>query len=773
MIALIPTKEVAVMPSVETNVLLGRECSINAAYLALNSNDKKLVLSIQKNVELEKVEADGIEEYGVLVEILKIYKVSEKTYRIVVKGKNRVKLSNTIYDEENKCFMTNITNLRTVKDLQDNSINNAENILKSAAMLLSYGNESKNDVMSVNTIEDLIDTLVFRIPFETHVKQYYLTIKSLQKRVDTFYDDVKYETQRFIIENDINNKLKENIDESQRNYYLKEKMKVLKEELGENENSDLDNLQNRIEENADMPEGFKNKLRKELKKLKNTPVFSGEYNVTLNYIEVLLDLPFKKSENEEFNIKKVKSILDKDHYGLKEVKDTIIEFLSVMKLKSKLSEKDTKKYSTILCLIGPPGVGKTSFATSIAHAMNRKFEKISLGGVNDESEIRGHRRTYVGAMPGRIIEAIKRAGVSNPVILLDEIDKLDSNFKGDPASALLEVLDPTQNSKFEDHFIDYPYDLSDVLFICTANNYQTIPEALYDRMEIIELESYTELEKLKIAKKYLIPQVYEETNIKLSLSEELIFKIINEYTREAGVRNLKREFLKIARKIAREMLETKKEKFRITKANITKYLGPEKFKPEKQMQKKPKVGSVVGLAWTAVGGTTLEVQGVKMEGSGKLLLTGKLGDVMQESAKVAYSFVRSIKNKLGIKEEFEKNMDIHLHFPEGAVPKDGPSAGITITTAIISVLLNKGVRQDLAMTGEITINGDVLPVGGIKEKVIAAHRIGIREVILPYDNIVDTKLLPKEILEDMKFNFVKNYKEVLNLAFSNEGMEDK
>lgn len=767
MIALIPTREVAVMPSVETSLLLGREYSINAAYNALNSTDKKIILVMQKNIETDEVDEKGLEEYGVLAEVVKIYKISNTTYRLVVKGKNRIKLTDVKFNKDHKYFEANSTNVRTIKDLKENGANNAENILKSAAMLLSLLNDasSENQMLSVESIEELIDILVYRLPFNPQVKQYYLSIRSLQKRVDTFYEDAKYESQRIFIENDINTKLKENIDESQRNYYLKEKMKVLKEELGENDNDVLDSLEKRIESKV-MPNDLKEKIRKEFRKLKNTSNFSAEYNVTLNYIEVVLDLPFEKSKEEEFNIKKVKKILDEDHYGLKEVKDTILEFLSVMKLKGKIKEENDKKFSTILCLIGPPGIGKTSFATSIARAMNRKFEKISLGGINDESEIRGHRRTYVGAMPGRIIEAIKRSGVSDPVILLDEIDKLDSNFRGDPASALLEVLDPSQNSKFEDHFIDYPYDLSNVLFICTANNFQTIPEPLYDRMEVIELESYTEIEKLNIAKKYLLSQIKEETGINLKLTDEVILKIINEYTREAGVRNLKREFLKIARKIAREMLETDKKQSRVTKVSLNKYLGPEKFKPEKRMQKEPKIATVTGLAWTSVGGTTLEVQGVKMEGSGKLLLTGKLGEVMQESAQVAHSYVRSLKEKLEIKEHFEKELDIHLHFPEGAVPKDGPSAGITITTAIISVLLNKPVRQDLAMTGEITVTGDVLPVGGIKEKVIAAHRIGIREVILPFENTVDTTLLPKEILDEMKFDFVKNYMEVFDIAFA-------
>lgn len=768
MTALIPARDIVIMPGVETKINLGREFSINAAYHALKT-DKKIVISIQKDVYSEKVDTNSIEEYGVLAEVTKIYKIGQDLYRLVLEGKKRVKLSNIIYNEELAMFETDYSVVKTIRDLdEEKEKENIEKIMKSISALIPFiANPSNNEelkILKVGSIEELLDNLIYKLPFEIHIKQSYLSIRSLKKRLESFYEDVKYESQRFMVDSEINTKLKDQIDENQRNYYLKEKIKVLKEELGEEGSEELENIYRNIEQ-KEMPKDFKEKLLKEYNKLKNTNNFSAEYNVILNYIETILDLPFYEKTESIIDIAKVKKILDNDHYGLNKVKDAILEYLSVYKLKLNNKTKKEEKVSSVICLLGPPGIGKTSFASSIARAMGREFIKISLGGVSDESEIRGHRRTYVGAMPGRIIEAIRRSKVSNPVILLDEIDKLDYNFKGDPASALLEVLDSSQNTKFEDRFIDFPYDLSNVLFICTANNYQTIPEPLYDRLEIIELESYTELEKLNIAKQYLIKQVEDETTIKLKLADKIILKIINDYTREAGVRNLKRELVKLARKIARKMLEENREIPKITIKNLTDYLGYEVYKPEKQSEKKPKIGVVTGLAWTSVGGTTLEVQAVKMEGDGSLLLTGKLGEVMQESAKVAHSYVRSIKKDLDIKEKFEKETDIHLHFPEGAVPKDGPSAGITITTAIISVLLNKGVRQDIAMTGEISITGEVLPVGGIKEKVIAAHRIGVREVILPYDNTVDTKELPKEILNEMKFNFVKNYDEVLKIVF--------
>ena len=550
--------------------------------------------------------------------------------------------------------------------------------------------------------------------------------------------------------------------EVQKNYYLREKIKAIKEEIGEEADSDeeIAELEQKIEDSK-IPEDLKGKLVKEIARLKRMPDFSSEASVIRSYVETVLELPWDKSTKDEIDIKKAQEILDEDHYGLEEVKERILEFLAVKKLNNTLK-------GSIICLVGPPGVGKTSLAHSIARSMNRKFTRISLGGVRDEAEIRGHRRTYVGAMPGRIVNSLKQVGVNNPVMLFDEIDKMASDFRGDPASAMLEVLDPAQNSTFEDHYIDHTFDLSKVFFVCTANDIGGIPGPLRDRMEIIFIESYTEFEKLNIAKKYLIPQTKEENGLndyKIPFSDASILKVINEYTREAGVRSLRREISKIFRKMAKEILLEKTSKLSVTETKIKKYLGNAKYRADKIKKDEGKIGVVNGLAWTAVGGTTLEVQAVKMEGKGLLQLTGKLGDVMQESARVAYSYVRHIKNELGIEEKFNEKTDVHLHFPEGAVPKDGPSAGITITTAIISVLANKEVRQDVAMTGEITITGEVLVVGGIKEKVIGAHRVGIREVVLPFDNKVDTEELPKEIASEMKFHFAKTYEDVKKIVF--------
>ncbi|WP_067139680.1 endopeptidase La [Oceanivirga salmonicida] len=770
MIPVIPVRQIVCMPGIESSIRLGRKFSINAANLAMEN--KQIVLVVQKDIKDLDITVDDIEQYGILAETTNLTKTKNDNYNLFVKGIKRVKLKKLNYDKEKNSFMTEVINVRTKMDLIDDenykkTIYNPEYLVAMATDLFTNKSFVKSEegmnLLTASSLEELLDILVYFVSFPVEVKQKYIRIRSLGTRIKEFYKDLSVEKQKAHIEESVNIKVKEIIDESQRNYYLKEKMKVIKEELGDDTDDYIEGLYDKLEA-SEMPKDFKEKVLKDLKKLEKTPQMSAEYNVLLNYIELVLELPFKASEKKAFDLKKAKQILDEDHYGLKEVKDAVLEFLAVIELKKKLAKKNTKKTASVLCLVGPPGIGKTSFANSIARAMNREFSKISLGGVDDESEIRGHRRTYVAAMPGRIIEAVKRTGVNNPVILLDEIDKLDSNFRGDPSSALLEVLDPAQNYKFEDHFIDYPYDLSNVFFICTANNYSTIPEPLYDRLEVIYIDSYTELEKLNIAMKYLISQVAEETGIKLNLKEDIVLKIINSYTREAGVRNLKRELVKLARKMARETLEESKKKFIIGKKNLVKYLGPEKYKPEKMAEKKAKKGSVTGLAWTSVGGTTLEVQALKMQGDGKLMLTGKLGEVMQESAKVAYSFVRSIKDK---KNNFEKDSDIHLHFPEGAVPKDGPSAGITITTAILSVVSNKKVRQDLAMTGEITLTGEVLAVGGIKEKVIAAHRIGIREVILPKENEVDTKELPAEILKDMNFNFVANYNEVIKIALVN------
>lgn len=493
------------------------------------------------------------------------------------------------------------------------------------------------------------------------------------------------------------------------------------------------------------------------------PPFSAEATVSRNYIETVIELPWEKTTKDIVDLKKASEVLERDHYGLKDAKSKVLDFLAVKKLNPNMK-------GSILCLAGPPGIGKTSLVKSIADAMGRKFVRVSLGGVRDEAEIRGHRRTYIGSMPGKLIKAMKEAGTKNPVILLDEIDKMSNDYKGDPASAMLEVLDPEQNSHFEDHYVDMPFDLSKVFFVATANDLRTISAPLRDRMEIVNISSYTEFEKLHIAKKYLIKQAKEENGLKdieLSLSDNVILKIIDEYTREAGVRNLKREIITLCRKVAREVVEEKKKKIVIKTNTLEKYLGKPKFRPEKQKEKEPKVGVVNGLAWTAVGGVTLEVQGVAIPGKGEISLTGSLGNVMKESAQVAYTFVKANIDKYKpLQEDFFEKKAIHLHFPEGATPKDGPSAGITITSAIISVLTGRKIRQDIAMTGEISITGEVLAIGGVKEKVIGAHRAGIREVILPEDNRIDKDEIPAEIAKEMKIHFATTYEDVEKLVFA-------
>ena len=507
----------------------------------------------------------------------------------------------------------------------------------------------------------------------------------------------------------------------------------------------------------------KAKIDSEMKKLSKMPPFSAEATVSRNYIETVIELPWEKTTKDIVDLKKASEVLERDHYGLKDAKSKVLDFLAVKKLNPNMK-------GSILCLAGPPGIGKTSLVKSIADAMGRKFVRVSLGGVRDEAEIRGHRRTYIGSMPGKLIKAMKEAGTKNPVILLDEIDKMSNDYKGDPASAMLEVLDPEQNSHFEDHYVDMPFDLSKVFFVATANDLRTISAPLRDRMEIVNISSYTEFEKLHIAKKYLIKQAKEENGLKdieLSLSDNVILKIIDEYTREAGVRNLKREIITLCRKVAREVVEEKKKKIVIKTNTLEKYLGKPKFRPEKQKEKAPKLGVVNGLAWTAVGGVTLEVQGVAIPGKGEISLTGSLGNVMKESAQVAYTFVKANIDKYKpLQEDFFEKKAIHLHFPEGATPKDGPSAGITITSAIISVLTGRKIRQDIAMTGEISITGEVLAIGGVKEKVIGAHRAGIREVILPEDNRIDKDEIPAEIAKEMKIHFATTYEDVEKLVFA-------
>ena len=756
----IATRELVVFPGVITPIFIGRPSSLASIEESLAKFDNKLVLSSQKDGEIEEPKLpEDVYETGVLVHVLQSVRMPNGNVKVLVEAKHRVLIIDGInYADYTEVFSKPIDESKS-EALKRKVIDEFANYAKITQKVLPDIIYNIKDIKNTDKAFDLICT---NLMIPTAAKQELLEILDVEERAYKILSIIEREIEIFTLEKEIENRVKEQMAEVQKNYYLREKIKAIKEEIGEEADSDeeIAELEQKIEDSK-IPEDLKGKLVKEIARLKRMPDFSSEASVIRSYVETVLELPWDKSTKDEIDIKKAQEILDEDHYGLEEVKERILEFLAVKKLNNTLK-------GSIICLVGPPGVGKTSLAHSIARSMNRKFTRISLGGVRDEAEIRGHRRTYVGAMPGRIVNSLKQVGVNNPVMLFDEIDKMASDFRGDPASAMLEVLDPAQNSTFEDHYIDHTFDLSKVFFVCTANDIGGIPGPLRDRMEIIFIESYTEFEKLNIAKKYLIPQTKEENGLndyKIPFSDASILKVINEYTREAGVRSLRREISKIFRKMAKEILLEKTSKLSVTETKIKKYLGNAKYRADKIKKDEGKIGVVNGLAWTAVGGTTLEVQAVKMEGKGLLQLTGKLGDVMQESARVAYSYVRHIKNELGIEEKFNEKTDVHLHFPEGAVPKDGPSAGITITTAIISVLANKEVRQDVAMTGEITITGEVLAVGGIKEKVIGAHRVGIREVVLPFDNKVDTEELPKEIASEMKFHFAKTYEDVKKIVF--------
>ena len=761
----IATRELVVFPGVVTPIFIGRPSSLASIEESLAKFDNKLVLSSQKDGEIEEPKLpEDVYETGVLVHVLQSVRMPNGNVKVLVEAKHRVLITDVTnidginYADYTEVFSKPIDESKS-EALKRKVIDEFANYAKITQKVLPDIIYNIKDIKNTDKAFDLICT---NLMIPTAAKQELLEILDVEERAYKILSIIEREIEIFTLEKEIENRVKEQMAEVQKNYYLREKIKAIKEEIGEEADSDeeIAELEQKIEDSK-IPEDLKGKLVKEIARLKKMPDFSSEASVIRSYVETVLELPWDKSTKDEIDIKKAQEILDEDHYGLEEVKERILEFLAVKKLNNTLK-------GSIICLVGPPGVGKTSLAHSIARSMNRKFTRISLGGVRDEAEIRGHRRTYVGAMPGRIVNSLKQVGVNNPVMLFDEIDKMASDFRGDPASAMLEVLDPAQNSTFEDHYIDHTFDLSKVFFVCTANDIGGIPGPLRDRMEIIFIESYTEFEKLNIAKKYLIPQTKEENGLndyKIPFSDASILKVINEYTREAGVRSLRREISKIFRKMAKEILLEKTSKLSVTETKIKKYLGNAKYRADKIKKDEGKIGVVNGLAWTAVGGTTLEVQAVKMEGKGLLQLTGKLGDVMQESARVAYSYVRHIKNELGIEEKFNEKTDVHLHFPEGAVPKDGPSAGITITTAIISVLANKEVRQDVAMTGEITITGEVLAVGGIKEKVIGAHRVGIREVVLPFDNKVDTEELPKEIASEMKFHFAKTYEDVKKIVF--------
>ena len=764
----LPTRDLVIFPGVVTPVYVGRDKSIKTLERVMDNEDSKMLFGMQKDSLIENPELPkDVYEIGVIVNILQTVKMPNNTIKLLVEAENRVTIINPRevdgeYDAEYSVIeCVNQDNKETVA-IYRKVLEYFERYSKLGGKVLP---ELLISLKTTKDINNALDIIANNLYVDNQEKQKILETFDSKERGYLILDILSKEIEINEIEKKVEDKVRTKMNDAQKAYYIREKINAMKDEIQdytpEDDNSDL---KEKIEK-AKLPAEVKKKVDEELRKMSKMPAFSAEASVSRNYIDVLLDLPWKKMTKDDLDIEKASKILERDHYGLKEVKDRILDYLAVKKLNPKMR-------GTIICLVGPPGVGKTSIARSIADAMGRKFVRVSLGGVRDEAEIRGHRRTYIGSMPGRIMKAMKLAGTKNPFILLDELDKMASDFKGDPASAMLEVLDPEQNIHFEDHYVDVPFDLSEVFFLGTANDLRNIPEPLIDRMEIIHLSSYTEYEKLHIAKQYLIKQIQEENglkDIKVSISDKVILKIINEYTREAGVRNLKREINNLFRKIARKVVKENIEKITISTTNLEKYLGKPKFRPEKLKEREYKVGIVNGLAWTAVGGVTLEVQGVLIPGKGQLSLTGTLGNVMKESGEVAFTYVKSNFQKYNINEkDFLENKNIHLHFPEGATPKDGPSAGITITTAILSVLTGREIRQDIAMTGEITITGEVLAIGGVKEKVIGAYRAGIREVILPEDNRVDTDDIPAEVKKDITIHYAKTYDDVEKLVFKQD-----
>ena len=760
----LPIRDLVIFPNVVTPIYVGRANSIATLEKAI-ANKTKLVLGLQKDASQENPTFDGdIYEVGVIANIVQIIRMPNNNIKVLVEAEDRVKIKN-IEKEENEYVTTYTVIKETLKDSKETEAIYRKVFTRFEKYVSMIGKFSSELILNLKKIEDYsngLDIMASNLNISSEKKQEILEISNVRDRGYRILDEIVAEMEIATLEKTIDDKVKTKMNEAQRAYYLKEKISVMKEELGDfSQDDDVIEIVDRLK-NADIPKEVREKLEVEVKKLSKMQPFSAESSVIRNYIEAVLDLPWNSQTDDALDLKKASEILERDHYGLKDAKEKVLDYLAVKKLNPSMN-------GVILCLAGPPGIGKTSLVKSIAESMGRKFVRVSLGGVRDEAEIRGHRRTYVGSMPGKIMKAMKEAGTNNPVILLDEIDKMSNDFKGDPASAMLEVLDPEQNKNFEDHYIDMPFDLSKVFFVATANDLRNVSAPLRDRMDILQLSSYTEFEKLHIAQKFLLKQAQRENglaNIDIKIPDRVMFKLIDEYTREAGVRNLKREIINICRKLAREVVEKDIKKFNLKTADLEKYLGKAKFRPEKSRKAVGKIGVVNGLAWTAVGGVTLDVQGVDTPGKGEVTLTGTLGNVMKESASVAMTYVKANLKKYPPKDKnFFKDRTIHLHFPDGATPKDGPSAGITITTAIVSVLTNKKVRQDIAMTGEITITGDVLAIGGVREKVIGAHRAGIKEVILPEDNRVDTDEIPDELKSTMKIHFAKTYDDVSKLVF--------
>lgn len=759
---LIPLRGITIFPHMVLHFDVGREKSLLAVEEAM-LNGQEIFLAPQREAKIEEPEEEDIFDIGTICNIKQILKLPGDTVRVLVEGENRARLVK--YIEKDPFFKTEV---ETILDNDCEDEHKCEALMRLVKEAFEeYGrlsNTISTDIL-INSEEleepgRVADVISSYLLLKEEKKQELLATYDVYARLEKLLLIIKNEIEILKVEKKIGNKVKRKIDKSQKEYFLREQLRVIQEELGEDDENkkEIDEYNKKIKKGK-LPKEVKEKALYELNRLKNTGSYSSEGGVIRTYLDWILDMPWNKKTDDSLDVKKARQILEDEHYGLEDVKDRIIEFLAVKSMSKSLK-------GPVLCLVGPPGVGKTSIGKSIANALNRNFVRMSLGGVRDEAEIRGHRKTYVGAIPGRIVYGMKQAGSKNPLFLLDEIDKLSGDFRGDPASALLEVLDAEQNKTFRDHYLELDLDLSDVMFITTANSLDTIPRPLLDRMEVIDVSGYTYEEKFHIAKRHLIPKQLSEHSVdkdKIIISDSAIYKVVEDYTRESGVRSLERKLASVVRKAIADMLEKDKEKINVTTTHVVKYLGPEIYTYDK-VDKEDKIGVVTGMAWTGYGGDTLPVEVAVMSGKGRLQLTGQLGDVMKESAEAGYSYVRANASKYGINPDFYKESDIHIHAPEGAVPKDGPSAGVAMITAMVSALSNTKIKHNVAMTGEITLTGRVLPIGGLKEKTLAAFRAGIDMIIIPKANEKDLVKIPKSITSKMNIILAEKIEDVLENA---------
>lgn len=767
---LLPLRGLSIFPYMVLHFDVGREKSIRALEEAM-INDQLIFLVTQKDAHTDLPSVEDFYEVGTISKIKQLLKLPGDTIRVLVEGVDRAEIREIISEET--YFLVDVLEHHDVQKFEDLEVEALRRSIIEVfdEYIKANPKVAPETLITVSDIDDasrFADVVASNLTVKIEEKQEILSLFDVKERMEKIFEILSRELDILEIERKINSRVRKQIDKSQKEYYLREQLKAIQRELGDKEGhaEEIDQYSEKLSK-LEVPDEVKEKVEKELDRLSKMSQGSPEVGVTRTYLDWIFDLPWNTMTEDNLDIKNARRVLDEDHYGLKKVKERVLEYLAIRQLSNNMK-------GPILCLVGPPGVGKTSIAKSIARAMGRKFARMSLGGVRDEAEIRGHRRTYIGAIPGRIIYSIKQAGSRNPLFLFDEIDKLASDFRGDPASALLEVLDAEQNKEFRDHYLELPFDLSRVMFLTTANSVDTIPAALLDRMEVIHISGYTEEEKLHIAEGYLVPKQVKEHSLKdenIIISEATVSAVINGYTREAGVRNLEREIANIIRKSATQIVENNKKRIRVTPSNLKKYLGIPKYRHDLKNQKN-EVGVVTGLAWTSVGGETLFIEVSVMSGTGKLELTGHLGDVMKESARAGLSYIRSRSEEFGIHKEFSKNMDIHIHVPEGATPKDGPSAGITMTTALISALTKIPVNKDVAMTGEVTLRGRVLPIGGLKEKVLAAKRAGITKVILPYENEKDIEEIPDTVKKNMEFVLASDMDEVLSHALLRDEKHD-